>query len=135
MMSASRLTDEQIKALVDTQLVGLNDQFVGRRPTCQCPTHADDDACTRAVTAVVTVHAIDNCTGTDTDPLGNLVFLLCTKCARTLWVWATCEAEKRVGAATRAGVASMCKTCQSPITRRTDVVRDVQRYEEVFGGA
>ncbi|MEC4854981.1 hypothetical protein R2325_04405 [Mycobacteroides chelonae] len=58
-MTGDRLTEQQIAALVDTQLVGLNDQFVGRRPTCQHPQHT----CRRAVTAVVSVHVLDNCDG------------------------------------------------------------------------
>lgn len=127
-MTGDRLTEQQIAALVDTQLVGLNDQFVGRRPTCQHPQHT----CRRAVTAVVSVHVLDNCDGEEADEFGNEVFLLCTNCARALWIAAQWEVRDRTVAATRAGVIPMCSTCQAPVAKPSHIVRDVRKYEEVF---
>lgn len=129
-MTGDRLTDAQVAALVDTQLAGLNDQFVGRRPTCQHPGFR----CKRPVTAVVSVHVLDNCEGDEADEFGNEVFLLCTNCARTLWIAAICEVRDRFAAASQAGVIPMCSTCQAPITKPSHIVRDVRKYQEVFGG-
>lgn len=127
-MTGDRLTEQQIADLVDTQLVGLNNQFVGRRPTCQHPQHM----CRRQVTAVVSVHVLDNCDGEEADELGNEVFLLCTNCARALWIAAQWEVRDRKVAATRAGVIPMCSTCQAPVVKPSHIVRDVRKYEEVF---
>lgn len=83
--------------------------------TCQAAT-----GCTNRATYIVSLHAVDKCNHPDLDPFGNIVEIVCIAC---LWR-AEAEVLVQLGRLRRSSDAH-CMTCGSPVSKISDIMRDV----------
>lgn len=120
------MTDDQIADVI----AAMDGQWQGKPVSCQCPGEPHGGkGCTNLATVVVERHLPGECVGPEANAAGNRVELLCLKCARDLWESAQRAVARWRNAAAQAGTQPLCATCGAPMSRPSDLVRSVQRYD------
>ncbi|WP_225503868.1 hypothetical protein [Mycolicibacterium fortuitum] len=123
-MMADDLTDAQI---ADT-IAAMDARWNGQPVRCQCPGDPHGgNGCRQPATVIAVRHLVHQCNGPESNDNGDVVELLCLQCAQDLWISAIGAAARLRAAAARVGGHPICCTCQSPMSRPSDIVRSVKR--------
>lgn len=87
---------------------------------CQCPQHTGPRGCREPARYILHIHAINRCNQPGLDPFGNRIEIRCRACLKRFKAHVAYQLWKL----NRWG-PNACETCGAPITRLSDVLREV----------